>query len=305
MNIWGDAPTDDFLQAFGGGIGTSGFMFQEDFLLVGNLTTNAKGNLGQWASWADTNAIVDTDPGAEAGILAIGAGSNTGVNISLGSNAGSMRLVSGATGFPYQQKMWFECRVALGSIAASKRDVFIGLMDTGATVNTATAGIWSAADTFQAAIGFLGFTARGGATNATDFSVVFQAGSQTLQRPTNLQTLVTTVTGTAPTAYAAVTNGAPTGFVKLGMVFDPTPANVPLLISSASSGQTVGTLAKPVVTFYVNGQQAAAFLTNTNVQAATFPSTWMGPQIGYRSASATAPLDFYVDWIRCAQLSSF
>lgn len=307
QSIWADCPLEDFIQGAGGGIGTFGMLDGDDFLTAGNFAAavNVKFNFGRYAAFADTNGALQADPNNEGGIVAVGAGSNTGVNINFGSNAGAYRIVSGASGFPLGQKLWFECRVAMGSIAASKRDIFVGLMDTLTTVNTATAGIWSAADTFQTTMNMIGFHARGGATNPGDFGVVYNVASGTVQRPTGLTTLGTTVTGSAPTAYAAVTNGAPTGFLKLGFVFDPTGDKPALLAPSANNGHTQGTLYKPLIQFYVNGQVAPEFLASNNVQASTFPTGWMNFVFGYLSDSGTAPGNAYIDWWRCAQLGSY
>ncbi len=306
QGLWFDCPIDDAYQGFGGGIGTQLMLVQEDFLAAGQIpATNAAHNLGSLAVFADTNATVNTDPNQEGGVLQIGAGTNNSVGVAVGAYDGAFRLVSGASGFPLGQKLWFECRIATKSIAASVRDIFIGLCDNGPLLFNATAGLWSAADTFQTTRSFIGFNARGGATNPGDFGFVAQATGQTLQRFTNLTTLVTTVTGTAPTAYATVSNAPSTGFVKLGFTFDPTAGNTTRLIGSASTGQTAGNLAKPLVEVFVNGQLAAAFLTSTNVQAATFPATWLGPVIAWRSAAATTAGDAYIDWFRVAQLASF
>jgi hypothetical protein len=302
--MWFAAPVEDAIQSFSGGIGTAGMLVEDDFILLGNLTVNAAGNLGRWATWTDTHAALAADPAQEGGVAEFTVGSNSGVNISVGSLAGAFRLITAATGNAAQQPLWFECRVAVGSFTASKRDIFIGLMDLGGTVNTATAGIWSGSDTFATAMNFIGFVGRGGATNATDWSFAYNVASGTVQRPTGMQTLVTSVTGTAPIVFTAGTNANATGFVKLGFLFDPRPSNVPLIISTAGPSQTVGTLAQPTLTVFVNGQPLSPFLTKTNVQAATFPTGWMSPQIGYRSASGTSPGDLYVDWIRCFQLAS-
>jgi hypothetical protein len=125
----------------------------------------------------------------------------------------------------------------------------------------------------------------------------------TVQYPTNLQTLSTTVTGAALTAYTTVANGASTGFIKLGMLFDPTAANPPIPAPASVNGQIAGTVYRPVVQFFVNGQLAPTFLDAGLVQKSTFPTGWMSPVIAFGTQANSAAA--YVDWIRVAQLASF
>ena len=59
-----------------------------------------------------------------------------------------------------------------------------------------------------------------------------------------------------------------------------------------------------MVQFFVNGQRANAFLIAGDVQASTFPATFMAPVIGFRSGGSGAGVA-YVDWIRAFQVASF
>lgn len=301
LALWKDCPIPDFQ-----GDPSLGMLFFDDFQPAGNLaTTNAIGNMGQWATWADTSTVL-LAVAEEGGVVRLSDGTNITKNITLGSTAGAIRLVSGATGYPYGQKCWFEARVAVGSITTACRDAFVGLVDNTTSFSTASAvGVIATTTNTLATIGnMIGFHFRS-TTNPTDVGLAFNVAAGTVQYPTNLQTLANTVIGSPLAIYTAVANGAGTGFVKLGFLFDPTAGNSSKVISSASSGQTVGTVAKPVLQVFVNGQIAASFLTNTNLQAATFPTGWMAPTISYTSRSATVADGFYVDWIRCAQVGSF
>jgi hypothetical protein len=299
-SIWADCPMDDlntYIQ--------NGLFFKDDFLMSGNLTTtNAIGSMGQWATWADTSCVLGTDPQQDGGVILLSDAANITKNITLGSTAGGFRMVSAATNNPLiNAKLWFECRVAVGSITTTKRDAFIGLVDNTTSFSTASAtGVINAGNALQTVPNLFGFHFRS-STNPTDVGLAFNVAGGTVQYPTNLQTLSTTVAGAALTAFAAGATGAlATGFVKLGFVYDPFAQS--RLISSASSGQTVGNTAKPLITIFVNGQPAAAFLSSTNVVAATFPTGWMAPTISYTSRAATASGGFYVDWIQVAQIAN-
>lgn len=298
--IWGRFRTMEILED-----PSKGYHFFDDFLMAGNLsTTNAIGNMGQWATWADTSTILGVDPQQDGGVILLSDGTNITKNITLGSTGGSTRMVSAATGFPLQNTVFFECRVAVGSITTTKRDCFIGLVDNTTTFSTASAtGVINTTGNLLATVpNLFGFHFRS-STNPTDVGLAFNVAGGTVQYPTNLQTLSLTVAGAALTVYTAVTNGASTGFIKLGFVFDPNAQAA--AVSSASSGQTVGVVQKKLITVYVNGQPAPAFLSSTNLQAATFPTGWMAPAISYTSRASSANGGFYVDWIRFGQLANF
>ncbi len=125
--------------------------------------------------------------------------------------------------------------------------------------------------------------------------------------PTGLQTLVNTVTGAPSAAYASVANGNGTGFTKLGFIFDPNP-NPGILCSTASGdgtvAQTVGSLYKPSIQFFVNGQLCNTFLDPSILQTARFPVGRMAPTIAYMTATGGTG-GMFIDWIRVGQLGSF
>ena len=299
--LWADCPVLDFIEN-----PAKGMYFFDDFLVAGNLTTtNAIGSMGQWASWADTSTILGTDPLQEGGVLLLSDGTNITKNITLGSTAGGFRMVSPATNYPLGPPLWFECRVAVGSITTAKRDAFIGLVDNTTTFSTASAaGVIAGANALATIGNMFGFHFRS-TTNPTDVGLAFNVAAGTVQYPTALQTLslngsTGSNTGAALTAYAAGGTGLPgTGFIKLGFKYNPFAQ--PLTISTASSGQTVGTTFKALIQIFVNGVPMVPFLDSTNLQAATFPTGYMAPTISYTSRAATASGGFYVDWIRVAQ----
>lgn len=307
--LWGDFPVEDALQNRGGGIGTACMEIWDDFCPcpTPSNTTPAIGTFGPWATWMASGMTI-TDGIEEGGVIKFD-GTTANKSSILTSNAGMFRMVGGSTAYAFTGgKFWMEMRIALGSIAASQQGVFFGLADhTSSQINSSdTTVVASGGNTLTTTKNLIGLFNRT-TTGPTDFSVVYQPASGTAVYPTSLTTLVTTVAGSAMTAYAASTaKGQGTGFVKLGMKFDPNPSNQAIPApSSPPSGQTAGTLYKPIITFYVNGQAAPCFLNPGILQAATFPTNCIfSPVFNYMNiASGTAPV--YLDWMRFGALASF
>lgn len=294
-SVWYDCPLDDFIER------QNGTVFFDDFVMAGQPTLNAKSSIGQWACWADTGSSF-IDAGQEGSVLQI-ANTTQGDQVTMASNAGSFRMVSGATGFPLQAKLWFECRVATSSITTATSDFFVGLCDNTTTqiASQQATVIATAGNTLITVPNLFGFHKRA-TTNPTDVGLAFNVAGGTVQYPTNLQTLVNTVTGSPLTAYATVANGPSTGFVKLGFVYDPNAQPV-LLGSTVSTGQTASVIARPLIKIFVNGLLSNVYLTSVNAQAATFPTGYMSPVIAYNCRTGNAIL--YMDWIMVAQAQDF
>ena len=292
--IWGSCPVADFQQD-----PSLGQIFWDDFLMTGNTPSTSggayTGSLGQWSYFATQLGVLGTDPNLEGGVILLSDGGNDDINIALTSSAAGVGFQAGSTAYTLYQPIWFECRVALGSVTTAKRDAFIGLTSIGAPATDNVTG--ASTNTLATAPSLFGFHFRS-TSNPTDVGLAFNVAGGTVQYPTNLQTLVNTVTGAALAAYSAGT-----GFVKLGFLYMPyqsQPGGPAELITSASSGQTAGTLNRALVRIFVNGMPAPAFLTATNVQASTFPASRMSPAIAYCSRSGTSAGGFYVDWLRLA-----
>ena len=94
-------------------------------------------------------------------------------------------------------------------------------------------------------------------------------------------------------------------FNKFGFIFDPT-ANCPTMqaVEATTSNQTAGNVYPARVRFFLNGQLLPWFLNTADVQAATFPLTYMVPVIGYRSGGTGTGIA-YCDWIKVAQLGTY
>jgi hypothetical protein len=289
-----------------------GIQMFDDFVVGGQLFSGTAGqtasgsflgSVGNWGVWSDQFGTFDVDPNLEGGMLAITSGAHSGVNVSMQGTAPAFGFISGATGFPFRRgRMVFECRVGVTSVTTGKRDCFIGLMDaTSQAPITATNGIFSGSNALNTVPGLCGFHFRA-TTNPTDVGFAWNVAGGTVQYGTGLQTLINTVTGAAGVVVASTSGATTAGMYKLGFVFDPTGGIPAANVSVAGSSQTVGQLRKPVLQVFVNGVPCATFLdADHNIQVSTFPSTWLAPTIGFCSRSGTAPGDFYVDWIRCAQ----
>jgi hypothetical protein len=320
--LWAPVPTSpnawiaDFIQD-----PSLGMHFYDDFLVTGSGpggATSFQGSFGNWTLFqgADGGNIVGSN--AIGGIIqfvpsSVASSSQTsGVSTpanTLQGLSGAFQLITNSSGASaLQGKLVFECRVALTSIVGAKRTAFVGLSDgapgsgnpflyvQGGSSNELFS---SASGTDNNLIGF--YNPSYSATSSTpDWNFVFKLANTAPVFCSNLQNLVSTVLGS--------TIGAGT-FYKLGFVYDPNAAQLP--ITTASNGQTVGNIAKAMIKVYVNGIQAAAFQTQTqNILTASFPTGIMAPIASFMyvaslsgtSNSATSAGGLMnLDWMRIAQ----
>jgi hypothetical protein len=273
-----------------------GLAFWEDFKSSGisPSTGSALNYIAEnpWYAYLDSGAAI-TDTGIIGGGINLAASTTGNRGVALGSLTNSYQIIT--SGGAYQGRLAFECRVrnSTASVAASTSDMFIGLMDASGLPASAVP-ITGTGGTLATAAGFIGFHKRGGATHGADFDFVYNVAGGTPVYATNLGNIVNTVLGAA---MAGAT------FYKLGFVFNPDSSNELRAIGSASTGQTAGVIARPLITVYVNGLPAAAFLTSTNVAGTAFPVTVMSPMIAWKQQSTTASVNADVDWIMVAQES--
>lgn len=291
-SIWawphfGGAPIIDFVQE-----PRLGAYVWDDFIdSGGKLTQGSAGQYGRWATYADATDPTIADAGILGGGWKLAASTNANVSNFLSATATSFRFVN--TSGVLQGRMAFECRVSISSIAASKLDFFVGLMDT--LPVAADVPIGDTGGSLSTTPNLFGFHARGGATNPGDFSVAYNVASGTVQYP--IANLVNTITGTA---YVAG------DYVKLGWVFDPNPLPTAKVSTATTANQTVGNIASPMLKFYVNGQECLQFLVRADITTgsannSTFPGAIMGPVIAFKQQSTTASISASIDWIRIAQ----
>lgn len=286
-SIWGDCPFLEFLER-----PEAGMPFFDDFIMAGNMGPNSAaitGSDGQWTCYADIGAAaIQADGQLEGGVLVLGSdGDNEGVTLS--STTGAFRITTTST-LALNGKLWFEARLSRSTVTATKIDAFVGLCDhtTSSGLAAAAIPITTTIDTLSTTPNFIGFFSKGSV--GTEWSFAYNLAGGTVVLPTNLTTLMNSVLGAVMTAGQ---------MVKLGFLFDPN-AYVQQ-IGSASTGQTAGTLVKPLIKIFVNGLPAAAFLTATNVQGTAFPTGFMGPTIAVMNDAGSSPGTISIDWIRVAQ----
>lgn len=350
-SIWASCPIDDLKINGGGGLGTNGYIFEEEFMGgPGVNTTNATGVYTgdkSWGTWIDTGNKIGqtadtTNLPLEGGVLASLPNSTVqSILAAVGGGGFGFVNASSSTGV-FRGKMWFEASIAISSIAANSSGLFLGLVDNTSSVAGAANRLLAttAANGLIGTNGFFGFykppvsgftesatyssganvgtaSTNSGALTGTlvnDFMLAYCVGGGTIQFPGSASNFYTMLTnggvnsgGVAQGLSAATfTNGAittpSTMRVKLGWIFDPSPGLAGDSSPAAVTGQqVVGTLYKPTIQFFVNGQAFASFLVPTDIQNSKFPSTWMSPVFGHIWGSSGAGTA-YVDFIRVAQI---
>ena len=288
-----------------------GMHFFDDFLCTGYASEAivggaVSGDVGNWAIYLGSAGQTIADAGIIGGGLqmvgasiAVASGAST-PTVALNSFIGAFQLITNSSGASaLQGKLAFEARVMLTSVTASKRDAFVGLCDqltpgSNLPFTAAAGGSSNLLTSTRNLIGFYNPSSGGG----QDWEFVYQLASTAAVFPTNLNSLVSTVTGSSIVAGT---------WYKLGFIFDAFAPSTP--IGTASTGQTAGTLAKQMLKVYVNGQQAPAYLTQTNnILTASFPTGIMGPVAAFCNAvsgtsnTGTASAGtFNIDWLRVAQ----
>jgi hypothetical protein len=338
QGLWFDCPDDDLSQFGDGSPGSQGIAGFDDFnefpdsaaTILGQNAYNAQAQMAGWDVWLGNNsglllgsAADTTNLPLEGGVIGMYGGS-TAIDITMCKGVQGMRLISPATGYPMQGKTWFECRIAVSTVTSAYMDLFLGFMDHGyggTNITSAASSCFSATNTLKTGSGnggCIGFWKRA-TSNPTDVAFAYNVNNGTVQLPGTTSTLQTMLlnSGFAPFATGtggagglttlATTNGVPNAnaFVKLGFKFDPTPGCLQGLATSAvTANQTVGTIYSQRVQIFVNGQRLGWFLTTSDVQAATFPSTYLVPTIGYRSGG-TGTGKAYIDWIKYASIGTY
>jgi hypothetical protein len=279
------------------------------FPLLAALTYGSVGKMALLASiggGVGDAVIIGGGVSLQCGSLAI---ASTNQDTTMAFSACGAFQISGAssTSGSLQGKLAFEARIALTSVTNGKRDVFVGLCDQTTNSTAALMALvpftqaGSASNNLTSTLNMIGFyfpSSSSAGIPAGDCVFVYQLASTAPVFASNLKGLISNVGGSA---IAAGT------YYKLGFVYDQNAG--PGLIGTASDGQTVGNTAKAMIRVYVNGVQAAAFLTQTqNILTASFPTGIMGPMaaispaVSGTSNSGTASAGLLsIDWMRVAQ----
>lgn len=262
FSIWADCPIAEILENPG-----KGMYYFEDFLSVPNVAAGAQAAYGNYLGYADTGgSVTEAAQGSQTG----------GVKVfsSDGDNEGaSLQMV----GKPFQidrafQTLWFEARIQTSTIADTKHDIFVGLIENctlSATVPITAAG--AIAD--QNVVGFFrpesARTVAG--TGGAIMNVVYKANG------------VAAVT-LANDAVALVANT----WTKLGMTFRP---------SRSIPGN-----------YYIQFYQDGVEITAARYQVVTAQGTDFPNDVGLSffmavlNATGTTPGSSSCDWFRVAQL---
>lgn len=288
-----------------------GMSFFDDFLVSGfdpgaGAAAALSGNLGQWSVYVGSTAqirdggIVGGGLQFVPGSIAVSSGASTPTT-AISSMTGAFRISANSSGASaLQGKLAFECRLMFTSVTDVKRAAFAGLIDEGAPSATTPFLVVSGGSSNELAstrnlIGFY-FPSSG---LGGDCRFVYQLADTAAVFPTNLASLVSTVTGSSIVAGTSY---------KFGFVYDP--AAEVKTISSASTGQTVGQQAKAMLKIFVNGMEAQTFLTQTaNILTASFPTGIMGPCVAFANVSNSGTSNsatnlsglMTCDWVRVMQ----
>ncbi len=294
--VWSSCPSNEFRAD-----PSKGQILEEDFLLAGNATMSSAlaGSVGRWSMYGYAGAQVN-DAQKEGGVITLSSdGDQEG--LALLSSAGSYRFVT-TSSLALNQKMWFEAKVSRSDIATAKGEFFVGCMKP-----TLSSGLPAAAqpitvtdDTLMTAGDLFGFhccSSTGVRGGMTEVAVAFCLASGTVNYPTNLTTLL------ASTGQSVLAANA---FVRLGWIFDP---DAPVRrVTAATARQTVGTMRKALIRFYVNGLEHPTFLTYEDVQNATatqaFPTAFMSPCIAHMNTTGSSPATTSIDFLDIAQRAS-
>lgn len=279
-----------------------GMAFFDDFISCGTASASGAayaGTVGNWSAYLYQGGTIG-DAQKEGGVVKLASdGDNEGV--ALLQQAGAFRIVTTST-LALNRKMWFEARVAKSSVATAHLSAFVGLM-----APTLSSGLPAAAqpltttdDTVMTAGDTFGFNLAGTTSTRggpTEVGTSFCLASGTINYPTGTTTLMA---NTGQTVLAADT------YVKLGWVFDP---DGPIgTVTVATARQTVGTLRRKLVRFFVNGLENPTFLSSDDVQNATatqaFPTAFMCPVIAMMNMASQSSDYLAADWLRIAQLAN-
>jgi hypothetical protein len=329
MSIWRDCPIEDFKQDLGGGL-KPGYFMEDDFLVTNNVySPSSEAVWGSYSLIGATGTVIGQQADAtnlplEGGVLGLLVTGGANRQAALSATGGGFGFVdaSSTTG-KFRGKMWFEACLSVSDVTAAHMATFVGLAGcassstptsaSGTLINsTAASGLATTLPLF----GFFKPTTDGTPTGflTADFGVVYNVAGGAVQTPGGTSTLQRLSTNYGPSGGSVLTvptftsgnfTTPSTMKIKLGWKFDPTPAVDQLAATSAvTTNQTVGTVYKSTIKFYVNGQQAGAFLVPADIQASTFPSKWMQPTVAVAMTSTGSGI-LYLDWWRCAQLGTY
>ena len=164
------------------------------------------------------------------------------------------------------KKMWFECRIKKASIANNGVSMFVGLsFDHGSSVPLSSANTLTDDDGDPGAFSFLGFHNDAADGDAIDFMYRAEGQAQTV-------------------GIAGVAVPVADTFVKLGFVYDPDNVDA------------------EKIAVYVNGVKSTTYITQANLEAATFPDAEPLGLALYTKVGAASEVKVTMDWWKFAQM---
>lgn len=254
-SIWGDCPIEQLM------LGRGGWLFRDEFQSFQITPATTEGNWAAehgYSQFSSTGGTIANDTTELGGAVAIGSdGDNEGCSFR-------------TTSVPYQINLtkndfWFEARILTSTIADTKHNIFLGLMENAAL--TATVPI--AADGTMADQNLVGFHRLETAGNGGFMDTVYKANGVTL----------VTVQAKAVTLVAGT-------YTKLGMRF----------VCKRNIGQGAGYLY-----FYQDGTQLATAKLIPSANGTDFPNDVpLGLVFAVLNATGTTPGTSSIDWWQAA-----
>lgn len=254
--------------------GSQGFFLSDDFLAFGQ-TVAVSSNVacyasaaGQYKSFEDTSTTLAQLATATGGVISFGLDATDNHEVSLcqgGAGTAAAASVLGALSYDTaanRKLTIFEARLRVSSVADDVSSLFIGLMEENGAVHNAKVDD-TGATIDNDFIGFESVHTNSGTTGTNaSLNFVYKKDGQTKQTViTGAQTLV------ANTWY------------KVGFVYDPAAPD-----------------SRKITAYIDNEEKTSAYVTATNMDAATFPD---GEEMGFtaiaKSGAATAST-FDIDW---------
>jgi hypothetical protein len=263
-NIWSDCLFTAILEGT-----VNGVIFDDDFTKFPKSAATTEGNWGDYAQFSSTGGTLTADTGQGGGVVMGSDGDDEGASIR--SLATPFKIARGL------KKLWFEAVFKKSTIADTKHEFFVGLMQDVAL--TATMPITATAGTL-ADTNLVGFYFDGTSGNGAVGSTTYKADGVTA-----------VVVGTDE-----VTGLAADTYVKVGFTFDPDPD--PFV---ADPARTTGN--KNLLTFYQNNLRLASYKLIPSAAGTDFPNDiGLGPVAAVLNATGSTPGTVTLDKWRCVQL---
>lgn len=261
-SIWGNCPWEEIKERQ-----QVGCWFWDDFMSsnITVQTTEGDWNAGNaYSQFSDTGGTITADTTELGGAVAIGSDGDNEM-CSFRTTIAPFKLAYGG------KKFWFEARILTSTIADTKHDIFIGLMENVAL----SSGIPITTSGALADKNLVGFfrpeSAKGAAgTGGATINTMYKCDGVT-----------------AVTVQNDITTLVASTYVKLGMIFDPDKDNA----------------GPNTLSFYVNGTRCSTVKTVPSAAGTDFPNDInLGLVFAIMNATGSSPGTSSIDWWRAAQL---